>query len=132
MLNAYYKEYRTFVNNELAGTEGSVILCEESEAEEKTIEINWDNVGAIYSKYGILIRFGLHYANKGQVISYQDGEHFLDKKIKEWKTPKLNAQLVIHCRKVNISMRELMNYYDADKAIQYIKERGLDINVKGK
>ena len=29
MLNAYYKEYRTFVNNELAGTEGSVILCEE-------------------------------------------------------------------------------------------------------
>lgn len=25
MLNAYYKEYRTFVNNELAGTEGSVI-----------------------------------------------------------------------------------------------------------
>ena len=35
MLKAYYKEYRTFVNNELAGTEGSVILCEESEAEEK-------------------------------------------------------------------------------------------------
>lgn len=127
MLNAYYKEYRTFVNNELAGTEGSVILCEESEAEEKTIEINWDNVDVIYSKYGILIRFSLYCASKGKVISYQDGEHFLDRKIKEWKTPKLNAQLVIHCRKVNISMRELMNYYDADKAIQYMKERGLDI-----
>lgn len=127
MLNAYYKEYRTFINDKPVGSEGSIILCEESEVEERTIDINWNNVDVIYSKYGILIHFGLYYANKGKVISYQDGEHFLDKKIKEWKTPKLNAQLMIHCRKVNISMRELMNYYDADKAIQYMKERGLEI-----
>lgn len=127
MLNAYYKEYRTFINDKSVGSEGSIILCEESEVEERTIDIDWNNVDVIYSKYGILIHFGLYYASKGKVISYQDGEHFLDKKIKEWKTPKLNAQLMIHCRKVNISMRELMNYHDADKAIRYMKERGLDI-----
>lgn len=131
MLNAYYKEYRTFVNNQCVGSEGSTILCDESEVKNEVIAMNWDNVDEIYSKYGMLIHFSLMYANKGRVISFFDGDHFLDQKIKQWKTPHLDAQLTIRYKKIDISMRELMNYHDADKAIQYIKERGLDI-TKGK
>ena len=125
MLKAYRVIYRTIINGQNVGSESAMTICESSKALNRSITITWENVGQNKS-----MDFWLRFTKKGRIICYNDGKHFTDRSIKEWKTPNLDIQLTVEYEERKISMRELMNYHDADTAIQYIKERGLEIKGK--
>lgn len=125
MLKAYRVIYRTIINGQNVGSESAMTICESSKALNRSITITWENVERNKS-----MDFWLRFTKKGRIICYNDGKHFTDCSIKEWKTPNLDIQLTVEYEERKISMRELMNYHDADTAIQYIKERGLEIKGK--
>ena len=132
MLKAYQVIYRTIINGECVGSDSGMTICEPSDTLNRSTDITWKNVEEIFSKDGLALGFGLMLRRKGKVIYYNDGKHFMERTIKEWKTPDLDVQLIVEYRERKISMHDLMHYHDADVVIQYMKERGLDINVKGK
>lgn len=125
MFKAYRVIYRTIINGQNVGSESAMTICESSKALNRSITITWENVERNKS-----MDFWLRFTKKGRIICYNDGKHFTDSSIKEWKTPNLDIQLTVEYEERKISMRELMNYHDADTAIQYIKERGLEIKEK--
>lgn len=132
MLKAYQVIYRTIINGECVGLDKGMTICEPSDTLNRSTDITWENVEEKFLKDSQIMNFSLIFRRKGKVIYYNDGKHFTDRTIKEWETPDLDIQLTVEYRERKISMRELMEYYNADVAIQYMKERGLDINVKGK
>lgn len=130
MLKAYRVICRTIINGECVGSDSAMTICEPSNALNRSTAITWENIEEKYSKDGSMMRLGLMLMRKGKVIYYNDGKHFVDRSIKEWKTPNLDIQLTVEYKETRISMNELMKYYDADVAIQYMKERGLEIKGK--
>lgn len=127
MLKAYRVIYRTIINGECVGSESGTTICESSEIKNQSTAITWENVEEKFSKNSFEMCFYLMFSRKGKIIYYNDGKHFMDRKIKEWKTPNLNIQFTTEYKEQKISMHELMKYHNADVAIQYMKERGLDI-----
>ena len=125
MLKAYRVAYHTIINGKCVGSECVMTICEPSNALNRVTDITWENVEQNKS-----MDFWLRFTKKGRIICYNDGKHFTDRSIKEWKTPNLDIQLTVEYEERIISMRELMNYRDADKAIQYMEERGLEIKGK--
>ena len=125
MLKAYRVIYRTIINGQNVGSDTIMTICESSDAVNRVTAVTWDNVEKNKS-----MNFWLRFTRKGRIIYYNDGKHFVDRTIKEWKTPNLNIQLTIEYEERKMSMRELMQYRNADVAIQYMKERGLEIKGK--
>ena len=125
MLKAYRVIYRTIINGQNVGSDTIMTICESSDAVNRVTAVTWDNVEKNKS-----MNFWLRFTRKGRIICYNDGKHFVDRTIKEWKTPNLNIQLTIEYEERKMSMRELMQYRNADVAIQYMKERGLEIKGK--
>lgn len=130
MLKAYRVTYRTIINGQNVGSDTIMTICESSNALNRSTTITWENVEEKYLKYSHIMNFSLMLMRKGKVIYYNDGKHFTGRSIKEWKTPNLDIQLAVEHKEIKISMNELMKYYDADKAIQYMKEHGLEIKGK--
>lgn len=93
---------------------------------ENTINtITWDNLNDYYFKYGALLPFNLWNRKKGRLISffirYPD--------IKEWKTELKFTIKEEYIIEKNVSLQTVMEYYDAEKAIQYLNEKGLKISA---
>lgn len=130
MLKAYRVICRTIINGECVGSDSGTTICEPSDTLNRSVTITWENVEEKFLKNGGVIGFNLMLTRKGKIIYYNDTKHFVDRTIKEWRTLNLNIQLIVEYKETKISMHELMKYYDADKAIQYMKERGLEIKGK--
>lgn len=89
--------------------------------ERKVIDITWDNVEQVKNEYhGLFIPLFIKKKRKGLVVM---------NKIKQWKTHSLNLQLIITCRLYTPSIKEVLEYSDGDKAIQYLVERGVQIKI---
>lgn len=132
MLKAYQVICRTIINDECVRSDSGMTIREPSDTLNRSISITWENVEEKFLRNSWAIGFGLMLTRKGKIIYYNDAKHFIDRTIKEWRTPNLDIQLIVEYKETKISMRELMQYYDADIAIQYMKERGLNINSKEK
>lgn len=94
---------------------------------ENTINtITWDNLNDYYFKYGAVLPFNIWNRKKGRLISFFETSH---RDIKEWKTElKLTIKEEYIIEK-HINLKTVIEYYDAEKAIQYLKERGLKISA---
>lgn len=132
MLKAYRIICRTIINGKCVSSDSGMTICESSNTLNRSTAITWENVEEKFLKNSWAMGFGLLCRRKGKVIYYNDGQHFIDRRIKEWKTPVLDIQLVVEYKESKISMRDLMNYHDADIALQYMKERGIAFNSMGK
>lgn len=101
---------------------------------EKEIKINWENLHDIYKDYGIILPFNYWKLKKGRRISFFNCK-VSDKNtwdIKEWKTPELNITLKIKYEKRNsncISLNEILNWYDHEKAMIYLKEKNIKLGL---
>lgn len=92
--------------------------------------ITWDNLNDYYTKCGAVLPFNIWHRKKGRLISFfiYDMEKSC-RDIKEWKT-KLNLTIKEeYILEKHINLQTVMEYYDAEKAIQYLKERGLKISA---
>ena len=128
----YYRVLFTTYNNEVkVGNTSGFIIADENEIKEKTIPITWENLEEVYYNYGLSVPFNIWNFKRGRVISFFEGG-LTDKNrrdIKEWKTPELNMKLVITYEVCRCSLNDIINYWDSEKAIQYLRERNLSCPI---
>lgn len=134
MLEFYTLSFETYHNDKFMGGDSTTILIDEDSAPDLncSTDLNWENLDFVYPTCGVMLPFSIYRSNKkGRVISWYDCSLFNRNTwdIKEWKTP-LNITIKSSTRKRNMSIAEVLKWHDADKAIQYLKEKGLTIDVK--
>lgn len=85
------------------------------------ININWDNAEEEINKFDSWsIPFGITKTRKGLKIFWWD--EFTN--IKQWKTD-LNMKIETTWQEYKPSLKEIIDFSDSDKAIQYLVEKGL-------
>ena len=87
-----------------------------------SIKADWDNILNIYEKIGLYLPYGLRKTRKGLKFYYHD--YF---SIKQWKE-ELNIEIKTTWIEYKPTINELLNFYDGDKSIQYLVERGLNVS----
>lgn len=131
MLQYYRILYTTYRNGVNVGDSCGFAIKDENEVKEKTIPLTWDNLNEIIYNYGPSLPFTTWNFKRGRIISFFEG-FFCDKNrrdIKEWKTPTLDVKLVITYKIIECSLNTILNYWDSEKAIQYLKERNLSCPI---
>jgi len=97
----------------------------ESHPNENIIKVNWNNaeeeILKIKNVYPIL-PFEIIKKRKGLKLFFWNNL-FLN--VKQWKED-LNIEIKTTWKEYQPSIKMLMNFYDSDKAIQYLVERGLN------
>lgn len=86
------------------------------------IKINWDNAEEEIQKLGLCLPFGITKRRKGLKLFFWNNLFF---NVKQWKED-LNIEITTTWKEYQPSIKMLMNFYDSDKAIQYLAERGLN------
>lgn len=131
MLHYYRVLYTTYNNGVKVGNTSGFVIADENEIKEKTIPITWENLKEVYYNFGLELPFNIWDFKRGRVISFFEG-CLTDKNrrdIKEWKTPELNMKLVITYEVIPCSLNTILNYWDSEKAIQYLHERNLSYPI---
>lgn len=124
MLTYYLVCYSTLYNGQVIKNNiGRVILDETASTETQHIPITWKNLNEINDKYGLSCAFNIWNCRKGRKIEFFSWRSA----IKEWKTTDFNLELRISYTPYNASIEDIMKYWDGDKAIQYLVERGLTV-----
>lgn len=134
MLEFYTLSFETYHNDKFMGGDSTTILIDEDSASDLdcSTDLDWENLDFVYPTCGCMLPFSIYRSNKkGRVISWYDCSPFNRNTwdIKEWKTP-LNITIKSSTRKRNMSIAEVLKWHDMDKAIQYLKEKGLTIDMK--
>lgn len=131
MLHYYRVLFATYNNGVKVSNTSDFIIADENEIKEKTIPITWENLEEVYYNYGLNFPFNYWNFKRGRVISFFEGA-FCDKNrrdIKEWKIPELNMKLIITYEVMPCSLNDIINYWDGEKAIQYLRERNLSCPI---
>lgn len=131
MLQYYRILYTTYRNDVNVGNSCGFAIVDENEAKEETISITWENLKEIYWDYGCQLPFNIWNFKRGRVLSFFEGA-FRDKNrrdIHERKTPALDIKLVITYEVRRCSLNDILNYWDSEKAIQYLRERNLSCPI---
>lgn len=98
-------------------------ICE-SHPDIDVININWNNAEKEIHKLCIWLPFGITKRRKGLKLFFWDD---LFTNVKQWKED-LNIKIKTTWREYKPTIKEIMNFKDNDKAIQYLVERGLNIS----
>lgn len=131
MLRYYQILYTTYKNDVNVGVSRGFAIIDENEVKEETIPITWENLEQVYWDYGPSLSFNIWNFKRGRILSFYEGI-FRDKNrrdIKEWKTPTLDMKLVITYKATHCTLNDIINYWDSDKAIQYLRERNLSCPI---
>lgn len=124
MLKYYLVRYSTLYNGQVINNSiGRVILDETAATETQHIPITWENLDEINNKYGLSCAFNIWNCHKGRKIEFFSWRSA----IKEWKTANFNLELRISYTPYNAPIEDIMKYWEGDKAIQYLVERGLKV-----
>ena len=88
--------------------------------------LNWDNITQFYKSHSLKCNFNLWESKKGKLISFFDFNIFKKETwdIKEWKND-LNLLVVWEYEEYKPTIDSILKYYDSEKAIKYLKERGI-------
>ena len=123
MLTFCYATYITYHNGKELGRE-QLLECDEEEDINKNtvIDFCWNNLKELYRQYGLVVFFNYATFRKGRVVYPFDSY----KSIKEWKEP-LNIKLVIKYEPYEPPIIEVLKWHNQKQAIQYLRERGLEI-----
>lgn len=133
MLKFYRKMIKTYKDNELICYHSGEMLTNEEPKAERFI-VSWENLEEIGERFGFYLPYAYHIFKKGKVIYFFDyfpmGMNKKLKSIKEWKQKETNIHIEISYMEYTPSISEVLDWHDGNKAIQYLKERGLTINGK--
>ena len=131
MLHYYRVLFATYNNGVKVGNTSGFTIADENEIKEKTIPITWENLEEVYYNYGLNLPFNYWNFKRGRIISFFVFV-FCDKNrhdIHERKTPVLDIKLVITYEVVPCSLNDILNYWDSEKAIKYLRERNLSCPI---
>lgn len=123
MMNFYNMYINTYMDgNLIADDYFRHILAEDKEAENKIIQVTWDNLLETMQDYGSSMYINVYTTKKGLKISTSNSW----KTIKQWKKPELNMELKITYEIDNNVLISDLKYKRVDKVIQYFTERGVN------
>lgn len=130
-MDFYNVIYKTYNNGQLVnGYYSSVekILLDKI-PQDKEIKFTWDNLNELYEKYGIQMPTNLWNCKRGRMITFI-GTGKDTKRVREWKnelnlTLKIEYVNISHC----MSITDVLNWHESEKAIKYLKEKGLEITI---
>lgn len=137
MLNFYHIYCKTYHNGELIHSEYLHQLLNENEIKNEKLHIEWDNVNEVFRKYsatalGFYIPKNFK-TGKRKVCFYSNEFRASIRNtlaVKE-RTP-LNIDFEIEMKKnKSVSIADILNYKDGERAIQYLIERDLSV-IKGR
>lgn len=101
------------------------LICEKIPTEE-IAKISYDNIDSFIKKYGLIeCPFDSIKTKKGTIIQVWTG-NLLPIKKKSWKDNDTELELLVMYEKINPSLQNILDYPDIQKAIQYLKESGLE------
>ena len=131
MLHYYRVLFTTYNNGVEVGCTRGFTIADESEVKEKTIPITWENLEEVYYDYGVNLPFNYWNFKRGRIISFFEGAFFFFfcHDIHERKIPVLDMKLVITYEVCRCSLNDIINYWDSEKAIQYLRERNLSCPI---
>lgn len=125
MLKYYRVFYIVFVNNEKVITDSGTTIREEEAAQNEKFLLDWGNVEEMSKKFGVCLGFDVLNKRKGRVLKFFG----MTKDIKEWKTKELNLRFEIQFKEMCPSIAEILKYSDGEKAIKYLNQLGLKLNL---
>ena len=99
-------------------------ICE-SHPYTDVIKINWDNAEEEIQKHDIWLPFGITKRRKGLKLFFWDD---LFTSVKQWKED-LDIEIKTSWIEYKPTIKEIMDFKDSDKAIQYLVERGLTVSL---
>lgn len=128
MLKFYKQTVSTYLNNEIVDTYSQTVLTDKELTVEK-IKITWENLENIVYNLGLLLPFSYWNSYKGKNIFFFNyfpiGKNKKLKSIKEWKQKETNIYIEILYEECELSINEILDWHDGEKAMQYLKERVL-------
>ena len=65
---------------------------------------------------------------RGKKLIYCDLNTYIC--IKEWKEPTLDIEYSVTYQKVDMSIRDVRDYYDGEAALRYLAERGMRFGIR--
>lgn len=65
---------------------------------------------------------------RGKKLIYCDLNTYIC--IKEWKEPTLDLEYSVTYQKVDMSIRDVLDYYDGEAALRYLAERGAKFGIR--
>lgn len=89
------------------------------------IKINWDNAEEEIQKLGLCLPFGIMKRRKGLKLFFWND---LFTNVKQWKEY-LDIEIKTSWREYKPTIKEIMDFKDSDKSIQYLVERGLNVSL---
>lgn len=130
MLEFYKSTYYAIIGNEEIYGYSVIGLYEENIAEGRNhIEtISWNSIDDL-KKYNLY--YNVRNTKKGKILKVAEDYYNICMgkiyKFKEWKED-LNIPIIEECYKIKVSLQKVLEWEDAEKAIQYLNEHGLSIN----
>ena len=133
MLKFYHCHSETFYKGELIGkSRRGTMLVDDKTIHNHEVVLTWDNIEEKYQEYGgsCSFYFTLYKTKKGLKINWFGTalKNFFKKDyytIKQWKMPELNITVKIYYKEFTPSLQAIFNWYDSEKASQYLKENNL-------
>lgn len=125
----------TFLDGKLVFVIHGARSMREEPPADKTINVSWDNVDDVLEKYGAFLPFSVHNGwmkRAGHRRIEFDSVWFVWRKdkpahIKEKETPNPNIRVEVEWVETSPPIEDILKWPDANKAIQYLVERGLSL-----
>ena len=127
MLKFYYVDYTTYYKGRKVGQSMAYALRDETNANDYRVKITWENLNEVVKGIGLSCGFSVWNMKKGRQISFSNTWPWQEPK--EWKHA--DPQIEIECRwtEREVSIQEVLNWHNSEKAIQYLNERNLRVGV---
>ena len=129
MLEFYKVRYYAIIEDEkfLLFSSDTLLNDNSVKLENHVDTITWDNVNILQEKYHC--DCSVKQTKKGRVLTIFDDLFMINvwKKFKEWKD-KINIPIIEENKKITVSLNKVLDWYNAEEAIQYLNEHGLSIN----
>lgn len=84
------------------------------------IALTWNDIDKIELNY---LMPKVKHKRKGKKLIYDDWNTYFC--IKEWNEPTLDLEYSVTYQKAKMSIRDILDFYDNEGALQYLAERGV-------
>lgn len=102
-------------------------LCDEKDAVPYMNIINWDNLHNQTSGDTRIAGIKIYNLKKGTRVEFWGDFEEVHRPLKEWKGDKLDVTVNRFFEEKEASLQKILEYPNAEIAIQYLKERGLSV-----
>nr|WP_297936931.1 hypothetical protein [uncultured Lachnoclostridium sp.] len=125
MLKFYVPETIVSINNMTPFSIDLHYDCiSENPPETENIKMNWNNIEYERNQIDIWLPFGITKTRRGLKLFFWDD---LFTNVKQWKED-LNVEIKTTWTEYKPTIKDIINFRDSDKAIQYLVERGLSMS----